>query len=143
MSKAKFSSGGFPQRCKTFFAMKGTVQPRCSCSSCWEFFFHKNPGKVSAAALALKQFGPATLIKAQGAPYATEREVLESWEIKAGLRKSRSDYKDVAERRGRKFLKHLVQWLQDNPHDQISARTLAKHKAELAAGKISSAEVAA
>ena len=116
MASKYVSHGGFTEACKTFHQFKGVVQPKCGCGSCWETYFRRNPTKVAAAVLALKTFGPDTLIKAQGADHAYEVEARENYLIAAGLQKHRSNYAGVALRRGTKYLRNLRRWISLNPN---------------------------
>ena len=117
MSRNKMTQNcGFRESCKTFYRMKGVVQPTCGCGACWSHYFHKNPTKVAAASLALKTFGAQVVVWAQGKDFALALEQREAFEIRYGILRHPSDYFEAAVRRGTKYLKHLAIFLRDNPH---------------------------
>jgi hypothetical protein len=101
-------------RCGRFFANKGILQPRCGCNSCWDFFFYKNPGKVMAAYLALKELGEAAVVKAQGQLFynAIRMELVNQM---IGEKRHAIDRETIIQNRGEKFLKNLKRWLKSNP----------------------------
>lgn len=114
---AKMIRSKFSEKCKTFFRFKGVIQPRCGCGSCWSHYFFKNPAKVAAAALALKQFGEDAVILGQGKEYGEEQFAQQEFESKIGARRGTTSLEVLVRARGNKYLKHLKQWLRDNPID--------------------------
>lgn len=126
MSSKYVSTGGFTQRCKEFYRNKGKNQPRCGCNTCWADYFFFNPGKTAAAALALRKFGPNPVITVQGAEWAMEIAIQENMEMKAGRRKTLSNYYEIRRARGKRYLKHLVYWLQGHPMSEEQAASQAE-----------------
>jgi hypothetical protein len=126
MSRKYANYGGFTERCKEFYRHKGKNQPRCGCNTCWADYFFYNPGKTAAAALALRRFGPNPIITVQGAEWAMEIALRENLEMKAGRRKALSNYYEIRRARGKRYLKHLVYWLQSHPMSEAEAEGAAE-----------------
>lgn len=109
-------------RCGKVMAFKGQVQPICGCSSCWDYYFYKNPGRVLAGALAIKRLGDDVVIKAQGTEYYQQMLPAIKMQILMGKRLD-IDREAIVTNRGEKYLKNLKRYIKLNPLPENAIET--------------------
>ena len=58
--------------CKSRKQYKAVYEPRCGCDECWNLYFTKHPGLVTACKSTIRVFKDAALVKTKGAVFAKQ-----------------------------------------------------------------------
>jgi hypothetical protein len=103
---------------------KGEYQPSNGDAASWDFYWHKNAGKLAAAKLALKMFGEDVVARAQGTEWLNlnkPRLILAMmFKKRAGM-----DEELLVSNRGALFVRNLKRFLKQSGQEIETAAVAA------------------